>query len=59
MMQVHVAGVGDFQLSQVDTLEDPCLIHQQQKQASAIKGHNMLVEEENSSSVQTKVRQSL
>ncbi|CAK9866951.1 unnamed protein product [Sphagnum jensenii] len=51
---VHVAGVGDFQLSQVDTLEDPCPIHQQQKQAIAIKGNNMLVEEKNSSSVQTK-----
>ncbi len=52
-----MAGVGDFQLSQVDTLKDPSPIHQQQKQASAIKGNNMLVEEENSSSVQTKVRQ--
>ncbi|CAM6015441.1 unnamed protein product [Sphagnum balticum] len=51
---VHVAGVGDFQLSQVDTLEDPCPIHQQLKQASAVKGDNMLVEEENSSSVQSK-----
>ncbi len=57
MMQVHVAGVGDFQLSQVDTLEDPCPIHQQQKQSSAVKGDNMLIEEENSSSVHTKVRQ--
>lgn len=33
-MQVHLAGVGDFQLKQIDMVEDPCPLRQQKRHTS-------------------------
>jgi len=44
---VHLAGVGDFQLSQIDIIDDPWPLRQRQRQQ--VKGDGMLVEEESAS----------
>jgi hypothetical protein len=46
-VQVHLAGVGDFQLSQIDIIDDPWPLRQRQRQQ--VKGDGMLVEEESAS----------
>lgn len=45
-MQVHLAGVGDFQLKQIDLVEDPCPLRQQKRQHAS--GESMQVEDESS-----------
>lgn len=42
LAQVHVAGVGDFQLKQIDMVEDPCPLRQQKRQN--VGGDSMQVE---------------
>lgn len=46
-VQVHLAGVGDFQLSQIDIIDDPWPLRQRQRQQ--VKGDGMLVEEDSAS----------
>lgn len=41
---VHLAGVGDFQLKQIDLVEDPCPLRQQKRQD--VSGDSMQVEDE-------------
>ncbi|KAG0627782.1 hypothetical protein M758_2G227700 [Ceratodon purpureus] len=40
---VHLAGVGDFQLKQIDMVEDPCPLRQQKRQN--VNGDSMQVED--------------
>ena len=42
-MQVHLAGVGDFQLKQIDMVEDPCPLRQQKRQN--VSGDSMQMED--------------
>ena len=41
VIQVHVTGIGDFQLKQIDVLEDPDLLQRAHK---AVKGNQMQIE---------------
>jgi hypothetical protein len=43
LVQVHLAGVGDFQLKQIDEVEDPCPLRQQKRQN--VSGDSMQVED--------------
>jgi len=43
-VQVHLAGVGDFQLKQIELVEDPCPLRQQKRQH--VSGDSMQVEDE-------------
>lgn len=42
-VQVHLAGVGDFQLKQIDLVEDPCPLRHQKRQH--VSGDSMQVED--------------
>mgnify|MGYP006950756100 CR=1 FL=1 len=41
VIQVHVTGMGDFQLKQIDVLEDPHLLQRAHK---TVKGNQMQIE---------------
>ena len=43
IVQVHLAGVGDFQLKQIDMVEDPCPLRQHKRQH--VGGDGMQVED--------------